>query len=132
MVSRFDKQRAIAKIIKRSVNRMNSDVTMREDAERFGECSIAIVVKDLYGRLGDFHGSYINGSFGVNARGHDIAGYDAVVTISEDTFMKLCTGQINPEYAYGIGGIHVEGKSAYKLIVVGIGIGDLLYGVLKE
>lgn len=132
MVSRFNKQLAIAKIMKRSVGRMNSDQTMREDAERFGDCSVGIIIKDLYGRLGDFHGSYINGSFKVNARGQTGTEYDAIVTITEDSFMNLCTGKITPEYAFGVGGVHVEGRIAYKLAVVGIGVGELLYNVLKD
>ena len=132
MVSRFDKQRAIAKIMKRSVSRMNKDATMREDADRFGDCIVGIVIKDLYGRLGDFHGSYINGTFKVNARSQNIDKYDAIVTITEDSFMNLCTGRQTPEYAFGVGGIHVEGKIAYKLAVVGIGVGELLYDVLKD
>ena len=132
MVSRFNKQLAIAKIMKRSVNRMNNDQTMREDAERFGDCNVAIVIKDLYGRLGDFHGTYTNGNFKVNARKQTNTKYDAIVTITEDSFMNLCTGKQTPEYAFGVGGIHVEGRIAYKLAVVGIGIGELLYSVLKD
>lgn len=135
MKSRFStakKQLAIAKIIERSVNRMNNDESMREDAERFGECKVAFTIKGLYGKLlGDFHGSYINGAFKVNIRESDID-YDATVTVTEDAFMGLCTGQITPEYAYGTGGICVEGRSAYKLMVVGIAIGSLIYNVLKE
>lgn len=132
MVSRFDKQRAIKKIIQRSVNRMNSDVTMREDAERFGECNIAIIVKDLYGRLGDFHGSYTGGNFKVNMREQKNVDYDAVVTITEESFMKICTGSQTPEYACGVGGIRVDGRKAYQMMVIGIGVGDLLYNVLSD
>lgn len=132
MVSRFNKQLAIAKIMKRSVSRMNIDQTMREDAERFGDCNVAIVIKDLYGRLGDFHGSYMNGNFKVNMREQTNVEYDAVVTITEDSFMKICTGTQTPEYACGIGGIRVDGRKAYQMLVVGIGVGDLLYNVLKD
>jgi putative sterol carrier protein len=133
MVSTFNKQKAIAKVMQRSVSRMNNDITMREDAERFGDCSVGIVIKNLYGeRLGDFHGSYVNGSFKVNIRGNTKTDYDAIVTITEDAFMNLCTGKITPEYAFGTNGIHVEGRIAYKLAVVGIGVGELLYSVLKD
>ena len=132
MVSTFNKQKAIAKIMQRSVSRMNNDIAMREDAERFGECSVAIIIKGLYGRLGDFHVSYIGGSFRVNIREKTNVEYDAIVTITEDAFMNLCTGKITPEYAFGTNGVRVDGKIAYKLAVVGIGIGELLYSVLKD
>lgn len=132
MVSRFNKQLAIAKIMKRSVKRMNNDIAMREDAERFGDCNVAIVIKDLYGRLGDFHGSYMSGSFKVNMREQVNVNYDAIVTITEDSFMKICTGQQTPEFACGVGGIRVDGKKAYQMMVIGIGVGDLLYNVLKD
>ena len=132
MVSRFNKQLAIAKIMKRSVSRMNSDTTMKEDAERFGDCNIAIVIKDLYGRLGDFHGSYTNGNFKVNTREQKNVDYDAIVTITEDSFMKVCTGSQTPEYACGTGGIRVDGRKAYQMMVIGIGVGDLLYNVLHD
>jgi len=112
---------------------MNNDSTMKADAERFGECSVGIIIQNLYGeRLGDFHGSYINGRFKVNIRGNTMNDYDAIVNITEDSFMNLCTGKQTPEYAFGTGGIRVEGKIAYKIAVVGIGIGELLYDVLKD
>lgn len=130
--STAEKQRAIANVIKRSVDRMNNDETMKDDAERFGECSVAIIIRSLYGRLGDFHGSFVNGKFKVNIREQNSTNFDSVVTITEDAFMNLCSKQTTPEYEYGTGGIRVEGKNAYKIIVVGIGIGELLYGVLKD
>lgn len=136
MKSKFstsEKQAAIAGIIKRSVERLNNDPKANADAERFGECRVAIVIKELYGkRLGDFHGSYTNGGFKVNIREQDHDNYDAVVTITEDAFMSLCTGKMTPEYAHGVGGIRVTGESAYKLMVVGIAVGDLIYNVLKR
>jgi len=136
MKSKFstsDKQRAIAGIIQRSVTRLNDDPKAKEDAERFGECKIAIVIKELYGkRLGDFHGSYIDGSFKVDMRKQNIDNYDAVVTVTEDAFMGLCTGNITPEYAFGTGGIRTEGAIAYRLMVVGLAVGDLIYNVLKK
>lgn len=130
--STSDKQRAIAKIMKRSVARMNDDKTLREDAERFGKCDVAIVIKGLYGRLGDFHGSYIDGKFAVNIREKKNVEYDAIVTISENAFMEICTGQQTPEYACGTGGIRVDGRKAYQMMVIGIGVGDLLYNVLGD
>lgn len=135
MSSKFstkEKQRAIAKIIERSVSRMNTDKTMQEDAERFGECSVAIIIEGLYGSLGDFHGSYTNNKFKVNIRKQSTANFDAVVTIDEDSFMNLCTGKVTPEYAFGTGGIRVDGRKAYQMMVIGIGIGDLLYNVLRD
>lgn len=140
--STLDKRRAIAGIIKRSASRLNNDPKMKEDAERFGKCDVGVVIGNMYGeRLGDFHGVYTNGEFVVIDKIKDVLlgkpspnmdEYDAVVTITEDAFMNMCTGAMTPVYAQGIGGIRVDGDSAYKIIVVGIAVGDMIYNVLKK
>jgi len=132
LVSRFDKQKAIKKLFDRSVKRMNNNDKMKEDAERFGHCNIGIVITDFYGRLGDFHGSYSDGKFSINLMKQSSDNYDAVVTISENAFMSLCRGLITPTFAYGVGEIQVTGRLAYKLMVVGIAVGELLYDVLND
>ena len=58
--------------------------------------------------------------------------YDAVVTVTENAFMGLCTGSMNPSYACGTGGVTVTGEKAYQMLVVGLSVSELLYGVLQE
>lgn len=131
MIERFDKQRAIVKIMKRAVSRMNADDHLKQDANNFGECSIGIVIKDFFGRLGDFNGSYIDGNFNIR-RSLDNEKFDAIVVVTEDAFMNLYKGTINPEYALGTGGITVTGRHAYKMMVVGLGVGELLYDLMND
>jgi hypothetical protein len=87
-LSRGEKQKAIANTIKRSIDRLNDDPNAKNDAENFGECAVGIVIKDLFGRLGDFHGVYTGGKFRLR-RKLDNDKMDAVVTITEDAFMQL-------------------------------------------